>query len=107
MFATCIPHVPNPTPSAASDYAVKPGDTLYRIANKTQVDGISLDRWYPCRPKPPAAKTAALRAGRPAASGGTAAGQVPYTQATGLVSPPWIQKNNAASRKSMLRMTRR
>ena len=32
------------TPSAASDYAVKPGDTLSRIANKTQVDGISLDQ---------------------------------------------------------------
>ncbi|HLO93408.1 MAG TPA: FimV/HubP family polar landmark protein [Burkholderiaceae bacterium] len=32
------------TPSAASDYAVKPGDTLSRIAGKTQVDGISLDQ---------------------------------------------------------------
>ncbi|MGM9515749.1 FimV/HubP family polar landmark protein [Roseateles sp. DB2] len=31
-------------PTAASDYAVKPGDTLSRIANKTQVDGISLDQ---------------------------------------------------------------
>ena len=40
---------PKPTPapaapSAASDYAVKPGDTLSRIAGKTQVDGISLDQ---------------------------------------------------------------
>ncbi len=31
-------------PSAASDYAVKPGDTLSRIAGKTQVEGISLDQ---------------------------------------------------------------
>ncbi len=31
-------------PTAASDYAVKPGDTLSRIAGKTQVDGISLDQ---------------------------------------------------------------
>ena len=31
-------------PTAASDYAVKPGDTLSRIAGKTQVEGISLDQ---------------------------------------------------------------
>ncbi len=36
---------PAPTaPTAASDYAVKPGDTLSRIAGKTQVEGISLDQ---------------------------------------------------------------
>lgn len=31
-------------PSAASDYAVKPGDNLSRIAAKTQAQGVSLDQ---------------------------------------------------------------